>query len=462
MKKLDKFAYDIVCNWPKVINFNSVYNDVDYSQILRFYLWDKVARAIRVKNNIDFEELQSYKKDHKSSFYYTPLISKGKYKRSFFSRKKIIFLPFQTSHTSKLVSNLKKTGKYKVVSKQKTKYLNDADVVREQAFTSDPALGNILFDAVINGLSKLGVDLIIEDRDLLKTQICGALKITELAEKEVLKIKPNVLYVHSDNHPPFINYVLVAKKYNIPTFMYQHGLDCEHYYLDDCYVDHVAVWSKYRQERYVRDSLFQPKSYSVVGNIFVPEIKFDKENNNDKVILFLSRPHKSIKCYSPSRSHTEGFKILEVLLNFLKRNTEFTLILKLHPMDFKEEYCELINNNELKNRVTISNEKLDSLFRKSSIIITEDSTAGAEAMYYGKPCIHAHLAKSKPVLPFVEYGSAFPGFSTEQLLLSLKKASSITVKEMKMMKGNQNKFVNDFVPQGDINNLIKCISESIK
>jgi UDP-N-acetylglucosamine 2-epimerase len=462
MKNLDKLAYHIVCNWYKEIKFNPVFDGIDYSQILRFYLWDKVGRAIRIKNNISFNEIEFYKEDYKSyPFYHTPLLSKGKYKRKFFSRKKTIFIPFQTSQTALLTQKLQASKKVKVISKQITKQLKKENVIRALKYTYKEELGNTLFNAVIKAFDKLNVDLIAEDKELLKLQINGAVKITALAESELLKYKANAVYVHSDNHPPFINYVLVAKKYKIPTFMYQHGLDCEHYYLDDCYADHVAVWSENRKERYISDSITQPKSYAVIGNVLLSKQNTKKSSDVTKTIVFATRPHKAIKCYSPSRSHIEGVEILQVILDVIKLNNELSVILKLHPMDSKDAYVNVIKHNNLEHRVIISNEKLNTVFEKASVIITEDSTAGAEAMFFEKPCIHAHFANSDPVLPFVKYGSAFPGFSKEELMLSLTKALSVNDAELNEIKRNQKNFIKDFISLGDIDKLVTYISENI-
>ena len=60
VETLDKQAYDIVCNWYKAIGFNPVLKGIDYSLIIRFYLWDKVGRALRVEHGIDFNEVNFY------------------------------------------------------------------------------------------------------------------------------------------------------------------------------------------------------------------------------------------------------------------------------------------------------------------------------------------------------------------------------------------------------------------
>jgi len=459
MKNLDKLAYTIICNWAKEINFNPVFDGIDYSQVLRFYLWDKVGRVIRIKNNISFNEIDSYKEDYQTyPFYDTPFMSKGKYKRKLFSRKKIIFIPFQTSHTSKIIQELQQSNKYRVISKQITKQFGNENVISALKFNYNDELGDMLFNSVIEGLKKLSIELIKEDIALLKNQINGAVKITALAEKELLKYKPNALYVHSDNHPPFINYVLVAKKHDIPTFMYQHGLDCEHYYLDDCYADYVAVWSENRKKRYIDNSIFQPKKYKVVGNFLLPSPELRKPNIK-KTILFITRPHKSIKCYSPYRNHLEGVNILLTILVFLKKNPEICLLIKAHPMDSIKPYKDLISKHGMNARVEIVKERLEVLFSKVSVVVTEDSTAGVEAMLYNIPCVHAHFANSKPVLPFVKSGAALPGYSHDELLNSLKELFNLSQRKKEMIKNNQQNFIQKMLPFGKVDDLVDFITE---
>ena len=459
MKNLDKLAYHIICNWSKEINFNPVFDGIDYSQILRFYLWDKVGRAIRIQNNISFNEIESYKADYNSyPFYHTPLLPKGKYRRSLFSRKKVVFIPFQTSHTALLIQKLQASKKVKVISKQITKQLKKENVISALKYSYNEELGNTLFNAVIKAFDKFNIDLISEDKDLLKAQINGAVKITALAEKELLKHKPNAVYVHSDNHPPYINYILVAKKLNIPTFTYQHGLDCEQYLLDDCYADYVALWSENRKQRYIANSIFQPKEYKVLGN-FILSVTELKQREIEKTILFITRPHKSIKCYSPFRNHLEGVNILRALLAFLDKNPKINLLIKAHPMDLVKPYEALISKSGLDTRVEIVNEPVESYFAKASVVVTEDSTAGVEAMLYNIPCIHAHFSKSEPVLPFVKSGVALAGYSHEELVNNLKKLFNLTQEKKEIIKINQQKFTQQLLPIGKVDSLVDFITQ---
>jgi UDP-N-acetylglucosamine 2-epimerase len=460
MMNLNKYTYDITCYWYKAINFNPIYNGIDYSQIIRFYLWDKIGRAIRIENKIDFDEEDAYKDEYEDfPVYFKPYPSKGKYSKRFLVKQKVIFIPFPAKHTFDLIEELRKVKKVRVISKYITDKFSKKDVVKNIDYDSHEKWSQILYDAVLNSLKELGVRLIDIDKELLKSQIVGTVKITSLAEKELVYSKPSALYVHSDNHPPFINYVLAAKKHKIPTFTYQHGLDCEQYYLDDCYADFVGVWSKKRKMSYEKDSNFKPKKIEVIGNIFIENLTNNTPSNTKNSILFLSRPHRPIKCYSPTRNHIEGVAILKAILNFMENNIDIKLTIKLHPMDNLKSYERIVQ--PFKNRVQFSNESIYKLFTKANVLISEDSTSGAESFYFNIPCIHAHFASNKPVLPFVNYGCALPAFNSEQLTLSLNRALKMSYQELKEQRSNKDNFINDFIPKGNIENLSKFVVSNI-
>lgn len=458
---LDKFAYHVVCNWPQAIGFNPVHKGIDYSHVIRFYLWDKVGRALRIKHGIDFDEVEVYKKEYQSyPFYHTPMISNGQFKKPIFSRKKLVFIPFHVPHTAKLVKQLKKQ-KFKILSKETTPQITEKEVVGTITPTLDLIWYKQLHKAVVDALEVLNISLIKEDFNLLKEQIEGSILITDLAFKELKTYKPDALYVHSDNHPPYINYVLVAKQLGAPTFTYQHGLDCEHYYLDDCFADYVGVWSEKRKQAYQMYSQLKPKNIAVIGNLFIEQPVLKEKINGDQTILFITRPHKAIKCYSPSRNHLEGVEILKTLIKFLALNKETKLIIKPHPMDNVELYEVCITESGLEEQIIITNEKLLNLFSKVDVVVTEDSTAGAEAMYYKLPCIHAHFAKSIPVLPFVNYDSAFSGQSNEELLESLKSVFILSNEAIEKMKQCQEHFLKDYLPIANPTDLVNFIVKNI-
>ncbi|WP_338733319.1 capsular polysaccharide export protein, LipB/KpsS family [Mangrovimonas cancribranchiae] len=464
MKDLDKHAYDVVCNWYKAINFNPVHKGIDYSLIIRFYLWDKVGRALRIQHGIDYGEVEVYKKElnENNTYHYAPLHSKGNYKKPWFKLKKSIFIPYHVPHTTKLVNHILSQHKYTVLSKEITPLLDKKHVIARVAYHEDTKWGKEISDAVLEGLISMNVALLPEDKKLLKKQVLGCVAISCLAEEELKHYTPKALYVHSDNHPPYINYVLAAKALGIPTFTYQHGLDCEHYYYDDCFADYVAVWSAKRKEAYVKTSQFSPKKIHPIGNVFLDKIKRNNTDVNQDTLLFVTRPHSSQKCYAPSRHYKEGAMILKTILTFLEEHPNLQLIIKPHPRDYVQGYKNVIAMSNVSSRVTLLNDSLDKIIEQVSVVITEDTTAGIEAIRSFKPCVHAHFSKSNPVLPLVTYHAALPGFAPSELYKSLERSLVLSEEDFEVMMKGQIKFMESFMPFGSIENLYSFITNNIK
>ena len=466
LKNLDKEAYHIVCNWYKVVDFNPVYHGIDYSLIIRFYLWDKIGRAIRIKHGISDNEVELYQKDLQqiNSFYHQPFISNGTYSKPIIKTKASVFIPFPSKYTEQLYESLKTKHKFKVFFKHASGK-QQKHIIKAVPYKSDTTFANLLYNAFIESLAHFNLSLYDKDYTLLKEQIEGAVNSVALSYEELKTYKPNAVFVHSDNHPPYINYVLNAKKLGIPTFTYQHGLDCEHYYLDDCFADYIAVWSDYKKNNYISSSTFKPTKFAVIGNHLQEKgqhtLSYDV-NSEQKTIVYITRPHKSIKCYSPSRVYHEGKDILNCILELVSSSNNFEVIIKPHPMDEDVLYENLIKERKLEEKVTITNQSIKTLVKANSIIITEDSTAGVEALKYSLPCIHAHFANSNPVLPFLKYEAAYLATNPSELEDAFKKILNLSAIELQQMRLGQQKMITDLIPDGRSVDLANFITENVK
>jgi hypothetical protein len=88
--------------------------------------------------------------------------------------------------------------------------------------------------------------------------------------------------------------------------------------------------------------------------------------------------------------------------------------------------------------------KLSNLLDDAGVVFSEDSTAGMEAMFYGKPLIHTHFANAPPSLPFVKYGAALPGFNRRDMRESLEKLRSCDSSLKNSLTVGQQHFLNDY------------------
>jgi hypothetical protein len=103
-----------------------------------------------------------------------------------------------------------------------------------------------------------------------------------------------------------------------------------------------------------------------------------------------------------------------------------------------------VNTLGLSHRVTISEQNLHELLPLSSLVISEDTTAGMEAMFWGKILVHAHFTASEPTLPIVAYGAALPANCAEELVSSILKAQQLTIEERHAIQKGQAEFIRDF------------------
>ena len=463
LENLNKRAWEAISNWANIIQSPPIYQGINISQLISFFLWDKVSRAIRFNhpsinhqvekkiletnpfNNIAqlnselIEPWEGYRSIIRQSIY-------NSYQRFFTKKVKKIFLPhYNPRIIEKLYLKLKKEKSWNIIGRGYFPstikiYRIKKKIVDKRKYKND---SNIILTAIQNGLDEFGIKLISHDLSVLKQQLTILLAQLEMAHLELTHLKPNLVLLYADNHFPYQAYALLAKKLAIPTLTVQHGLDCEHNYLDKTYSSHMATWGINRKNRYLQSS--KPNSvFYITGNPDFDKITVSKKiNTKGAYILWTTRPHKPEKCYSVSRSPVEGINIFNAFLDFLEHHPNEILFIKPHPSSFVNLYEERIMLSSVKDRIKIVRKDIIPLMKNAKVVVTEDSTAGLEAMFYGKPIINVHFAATPPVIPYVTYKAALQAFNKLELHLALEQTLSGKL-DLKELKKNQNKFIKDF------------------
>jgi len=491
-QNVDCFAWDVISIWSKAIDFNPIYNGLDFSELTKFFLWDKVGRAIRFQDNDDslwlerellveknknihnkFQPPQHHQKKTNVNFlnifhlFYRWSCQK-KYilcRTSFFraNKKRICYIPVYARPLIKTVDALNHLSELCLVVPPNASHLSGVQVVPPITKWPDLIPDEIilqLFHSIIIGLEKQNVILLKEDRIQLHLQLFQMQKGIRHAEAQLNAVQPDMLFVHGDNHPPHQYYVLLSKRMGVPVFMLQHGLDCEHSYLDIPYADYIAVWGKERKSRYAHHNA--NSIISVTGNPEYDSFRIPKHLNCiGDYWLWVTRPHNPKKCYLPSRKVREGLDILNAIIGVLHEYPGKRLIIKPHPYDYTSLYLERLERSNLSGRVELSNQAPLDLYPNASLVFTEDSTAGLEAMFMGKPLIHVHFCKSPPVMPFCTYNAALPGFDSSQLKSSIEKVLNQELWKEKMHHG-QVSFIYDFACNLDGNSSNRVVNWFVK
>lgn len=460
---LDALAWEILCRWPEYVEASPAVEGWDFGLLTRSFLWDKVGRAIRAAVDSEGAQRERGLIAHPRPTAPRPTRSLQdkvcqrirrilQQQRTDHPGRKRIYIPAPNERLEAAARALSTLPDTVLLAPVRHRHLLPSA-------TTPPAPGDVtplpdgteerVLQSIVEGLAAQGLLLLPEDRETLAGEIAAQVAHLPEAEAAIRAAAPDLVVVHADNHPQLQHFVFAAKRHNIPTLLLQHGLDCEHYYLDDIYSDHVAAWGPERIERYRNDSAFKPRSMAVTGNPSWDHLpRTDRVTRRD-VWVWATRPHAPEKCLSPSRRPDEGVEILDAILAALAAFPDRQLQIKCHPYDVRRLYEERLAENPLAPRVSFSEAPLDKLLRTARLAISEDSTAAVEALFAGALLVHAHLAPSTPVLPLVEMGAALPGFSAPELTASLRKLEALNPDTLARLRVGQRVFCEAFAGPDD-------------
>jgi len=118
-------------------------------------------------------------------------------------------------------------------------------------------------------------------------------------------------------------------------------------------------------------------------------------------------------------------------------------MIKPHPAEGLDVYRTRLVDSEIADRVAVSGRRIEKLLNRAKLVITEDSTAGMDAMFAGKIVVFAHFAASEPVTPFAEYGAALPAYGPNRLHKALTDASNMSPEALDHMRAAQRTFIED-------------------
>jgi hypothetical protein len=466
--ELDQFAWQAICDWPSLAEVEVMREGLDYAELTRCFLWDKVARALRSQldpANFAFEATLLDRPSVPSQTSPPSLTSRIKQPlRNLYDRSKFALLqPYATGRQLPLlyvpcwhpqlrsaVAAIGKLAGLVVTSTYPYDHAYRIQIPPKPWADPDQVYAAQLHQGILQGLQVKGITLLARDVALLQQQILSQMQQVQRCEAELAAVKPAAILVFADNHPPAQIYVLLARRAGIPAIMLQHGLDCEHYCLEQAYASVIAVWGQARLQRYRHNSTYQPDRIVVTGHPEYDHLRLPPQLSlAGQYWLWVTRPHGSEKCYSPSRSPQEGVDILAALLVALQQLPTARLVIKPHPLENLMIYRQHIIEAQLGDRVELATASVTDLLSAASVVITEDSTAGLDAMFRGKVLIHAHFATSPPVLPFSDYGAALPAHSAAMLQTALRQVQQLTPTQIDRLRQGQRHFLQDYAGNCD-------------
>ena len=424
--ELDKLAWHIVCNWHKDVNFDPIYDEIDFSLLTRSLFRTYVGRAIRKKYGVagldkEFSSSIATTVYQKGSVLKRLVHSFRTYLRLKNNRlKKVCYVPQYARPISSLCSELFVDNDFLCVTRdtyKANKFIYPVKVKSPVDFIDR------LFDAFCSSLKKRELSIDEESLELLKSEISQLGTMYAVAHRELEVIQPDVILLYNDEALPQMCYVLIAKQMGIKTVCLQHGLACERFYLDEPYADLLLLWGCYSENRYLQSKNMFKSLFKVVGNPEYDYLDFsDCGHAKEESWLWVTRPHTPDKCYSPSRSESEGIDILNAILDALEKFPAERLIIKPHPYDYVELYKNIILKRNMNDRAVIVSDKLPiELFDGAKVVLSEDSTAGLEAVLYKKKLIHVNFSSQPAILPFADYKVGLLAENSQDLYIQLDK-----------------------------------------
>lgn len=441
------------------------YNGLDLFESARYFLWGIVGNKLRKKYKLsplkpDLEVNEQFQQNPPFWLARPTTLISAEPKTAEEKTKTTLFIPFPFGRLNGLIEILQKNEEGIQIMRPAYQDSEFIDIHPEDQLISTSAfelqdhtrLIKEYLGQLTNYLSGYKIKLDKEEKAWLTLSLQYHLSHIDYAEEELKQANPDAILIHTDNHPPFINYVLIARKLGIKSIMLQHGLDCERYILDEAFASHIAVWGKNRKERYLNDSTYQPQSIEITGN---PE--WDERTpllnlpQNMLKWLWVTRPHKKHKCYLPSQNPLIGVLTLNAILTNLADYPDATLTIKAHYDDNLKLYEDLIAKSPLHDRVQIKPDWLGELLKQHDLVLSEDSTAGLEALIEGLPLIHLHFAQSEPVLPFSQYGAGFLAKDTNTLKDALLTIYSLPPHSVEKLQYDQKEFIHDFATPANRN-----------
>jgi len=305
----------------------------------------------------------------------------------------------------------------------------------------------LFFYELLGCLSNNGIYLTNKEFSLLQKQSFLVVCSIEKVRRFFSVYSIDGLVLDGDSWLPGNVFSAFADQQNIPVLCLQHGLDCEHWCLDEALSSYYCVWGEERKKRYKERSEFQPREIFVTGNPLYDKFRFpQKVSSGGNRWLLLTRPHTPEKCYESSRYPDEGKDVLRMILKELLSFPDATLVIKPHPRDDTSPYKELVRSLSLLSRVSFASMSRNCLecIQNADIVFSEDSTSGAEAMILEKPVIHVSACKAGPCLPFIDYGAALSGLDSTMLHDSISRLyAGLSPEEKKKMHKGMVEFIKD-------------------
>jgi len=263
---------------------------------------------------------------------------------------------------------------------------------------------------------------------------------------------PKAIFVLYETAPLSLAIISVCKELGIKTFGLQHGIIHEHhpYYMhenfttDDFYnfilPDKLLLFGDIPREILLKRGYPSEKLISLGNMVFVNYKPVPKSIINKFREKFGLNNYKHVILFTPPYLQENKNEInfnIEILNQFISdfmNQTDYVILIKLHPIDSAYKYEKLLKN--LTN-IKIINGSILELILLSDVVISTYSTTILDAMALQKPIIQIKLENENFPMPFDNYNCVLTSNLSDIRLKIDKLITDKKLGEIILQNGNQ-------------------------
>ena len=250
--------------------------------------------------------------------------------------------------------------------------------------------------------------------NVLNHEIGEVIRDYLVAKHIIREYKPKLLISTTDPDVRVLPYIRVAKRAGIRSITIQHGAFVNPYSVD-FESDRMLAWGAYYKKWFVQNLSKNPLYIDICGSL-----EYDKYHRKETSLEFKKAKIETVLILTSFYylKDIEFEKDLASMIEKLNKAGFKKILIRTHPYQrlyFIENLARSSNLVEIANKST-----LEEVLDKADLVISNDTTAGVNAIIAGKEVIYWPFF-IKEYLPFGKFRSAFVGHSVKEVIQIVKR-----------------------------------------
>lgn len=278
------------------------------------------------------------------------------------------------------------------------------------------------------------------------------------AERIIKDARPKKIFLFGNFGSKSLSFAISGKNSGAVICVIQHGITSAPRSIYTPTYDNLLVWSSIEKELYHRNFGLPKDKMSVVGWHYVDHLIEPSEKYRDKLLRNLSLKKEPRILFLTVTNDIDHPLQIKTLLESIKAVGEIDgskLVIRPHPDQFfPRDISSSIPKNKRPEIKWSLGEDLDRQIRMSDIVITQGTTAGLRAMFWGKPTIHLAPYDVLDIAQFSKFGASIKVKKMEKLVPSIKALMQSKGTNQKITKG-QSRLLGEYTGNFDKNTAMR-------